>query len=79
MQIVPAWRIHTTAPLQLKTRKPDWVAVDADELRVTESGTLVFLREGLPCLVVPPQSYGYLERIGATAARAVRDEEWDSP
>jgi hypothetical protein len=79
MQIVPAWRIHTTAPLQLITQRTDWVAVDADELRVTESGALVFLREGLPCLVVPPTSYGFLERIGATAARAVGDDEWDSP
>ena len=78
MQNVPAWRIHPTAPLQLNTRRTDWVAVNADELRVTDSGALVFLREGLPCLVVPPTSYGYLERIGTTAARPLRDDEWDS-
>jgi hypothetical protein len=52
------------------------VAVDADELRVTESGTLVFFREGLPCLVVPARSYGYVERAGASPVRAVRDDEW---
>ena len=52
---------------------PPNALVTADTLEVTGNGTLVFREEGNVCLVIQPESYGFVQQVAWHGLRT--DEE----